>query len=110
MNSPGDDLIQLAHMQFSDLTNAEAHFLRAATLGRFAWYGGQTADAGNPPTLEAWSQLPMIRAEVIRWLCMDHGTIRLWSAKTASRLWTASFPPTRIGTDVHLYFRRIPWR
>ncbi|MGH8060123.1 MAG: transposase family protein [Candidatus Entotheonellia bacterium] len=34
----------------------------------------------------------------------------LWSAKTASRLWTASFAPARIGGDAHLYFRRMPWR
>ena len=33
----------------------------------------------------------------------------LWSAKTASRLWTAFFPPARIGGDAHLYFRRMPW-
>ena len=34
----------------------------------------------------------------------------LWSAKIASRLWTGSFPPARIGGDAHLYSRRMPWR
>jgi hypothetical protein len=29
--------------------------------------------------------------------------LHLWSAKTASRLWTPFFPPARIDRDAHLY-------
>ena len=33
----------------------------------------------------------------------------LWSAKTASRLWTLSLPPAKIDGDAHLYGRRMHW-
>jgi hypothetical protein len=42
--------------------------------------------------------------------CSDPLSDYLWSAKTASRLWTPSFPPASIGGDAHLFCRRMPWR
>jgi hypothetical protein len=34
----------------------------------------------------------------------------LWSAKTASRLWTPFFPPATIDRDARLYGRRMSWQ
>jgi hypothetical protein len=76
MTPPGDELLQLAHTRFPDLTNAEGQFLRAAALGTVARYGGQTAEANHLLTAETWGQPRIIRADVIRWLCVDQGAIR----------------------------------
>ena len=94
MSSSMDDLIQLAQTQFPDLTIAEVQFLRAATLGRFAWYGDPAAEANNPLTAETSSQLPMIRAEVIRWLCMDQAILRYIDPK-GPKLAKITFPSVR---------------
>ena len=69
-----EELIGLAQTQFAPLREAEEKLLRAAPAGEMAWCGPSKRDAD--PTNDArksdmWGQARAIRAELIRWLCID---------------------------------------
>jgi len=69
-----EDLIALARAQFAPLREAEEKLLRAAPAGEMAWCGPSKKDAD--PTNDArksdmWGEARAIRAELIRWLCID---------------------------------------
>jgi len=71
-----EGLIALARAQFSPLREAEEKLLRAAPAGEMACCGPSKKDAD--PTNDArksdlWGEARAIRAELIRWLCVDHG-------------------------------------
>ena len=78
MNDPAhkraEELIALALTQFAPLREAEEKLLRAAPAGETASCGPSKKDAD--PTNDArksdmWGQARAIRAELIRWLCID---------------------------------------
>lgn len=81
-SSNDDQLLALARARFSDLKPAELKLLRAlpdgelATCGPSAGFEDRTNDPSNAldePT--GWGEDREIRAEVIRWLCVD-GRVR----------------------------------
>src|SRR5260370_22615653 len=69
-----EELIALARTRFAPLRGAEEKLLRAAPAGEMAWCGPSKKDAD--PTNDArksdmWGEARAIRAELIRWLCID---------------------------------------
>src|SRR5208283_813302 len=69
------ELTALARAQFAPLREAEEKLLHAAPAGEMAWCGPSKKDAD--PTNDArksdlWGETRAIRAELIRWLCVDH--------------------------------------
>jgi hypothetical protein len=71
---PVDDLVALARARFPDLSEAELTLLRAAPKGEVAWCGPSAKDddpANDPAKAEEWGPEREIRAELIRWLCVD---------------------------------------
>jgi len=76
MSTAAQCLYALAAEQFPDLTDAERALLLAIAAGETARYGGQTEAESDPKYADAWGELRTIRAEVIRWLCIDREAIR----------------------------------
>jgi hypothetical protein len=69
-----DDLEALARARFPDLSQAELKLLRAAPRGEVAWCGPSDKDddpANDPAKADEWGPEREIRAELIRWLCVD---------------------------------------
>ena len=68
------DLEALARSRFGELSEAEQRLLRAAPMGEIA-YCGPTEDnsdpANDPANADGWGGEREIRAELIRWLCVD---------------------------------------
>lgn len=68
------DLEALARAHFTKLTAAETKLLRAAPKGDFAVCGPNMNDddpANDPSKAEKWGTDRQIRANLIRWLCVD---------------------------------------
>jgi hypothetical protein len=71
---PVDDLVALAKARFAPLTQAELKVLRAAPKGEMAWCGPSAKDddpANDPARADEWAHEREIRADLIRWLCVD---------------------------------------
>ena len=76
MNKPSkaDELVSLAQAEFSGLSEAELRLLRAAANGGQAVCGPSNNfnDASNDPAKsDGWGVEREIRAELLRWLCLD---------------------------------------
>ena len=71
---PVDNLESLARSRFGDLSEAELRLLRSAPMGDTAQCG-PSADGGHPANdpakADQWGSDREIRAELIRWLCVD---------------------------------------
>jgi sRNA-binding regulator protein Hfq len=64
----------LARARFTKLTAAEINLLQAAPKGEFAVCGPNMNDddpANDPSKAEKWGEDRQIRADLIRWLCVD---------------------------------------
>ena len=69
-----EELKKLAEERFAPLSEAESKMLRAAIAGDFAWCGPsqKNDDPHNDPSSpEEWGPERELRAEVLRWLCVD---------------------------------------
>jgi hypothetical protein len=72
--SASDDLLKLAEARFADLTEAEKRLLRAAPVGELARGGENFKDGdpnNDPSQAENWDRERSVRAEIVRWLCVD---------------------------------------
>jgi hypothetical protein len=68
------DLVASAQARFPDLSQAELKLLRAAPKGEVAWCGPSPNDddpANDPAKADEWGREREIRADLIRWLCVD---------------------------------------
>ncbi len=68
------DLESLAHERFSALTAAEIELLRKADKGEFASCGPSMYDddpANDPSKADEWGHDREIRADLVRWLCVN---------------------------------------
>lgn len=73
------DLISLARSRFQNLTSAETLAIRAAAVGEVAACGpiSEYTDSVDPFKLNTdWSKR-VIRADIVRWLCLEGGTTEL---------------------------------
>jgi hypothetical protein len=72
---PEDDKLKsLAEARFADLTQAEIKLLRAAPRGEVAVCGPNVDDqdpGSDPAKANEWGEDREIRADLIRWLCVD---------------------------------------
>ena len=71
---PVNDLEALAQARFPELSQAELKLLRAAPKGEVAWCGPSAKDddpANDPAKADEWGPEREIRADLIRWLCVD---------------------------------------
>ena len=69
-----EQLITLARTQFAPLREAEEKLLRAAPAGEMAWCGPSKKDsdpANDARKSDMWGDTRAIRADLIRWLCVD---------------------------------------
>jgi hypothetical protein len=67
-------LEQMAQAKFSPLSESESRLVRAAMLGEIAHCGPNDKDddpANDPADAANWGPERSIRAELIRWLCVD---------------------------------------
>ena len=128
-----DDLKTLAHARFGDLTEAEVKLLRAAPKGDMAWCGpsaGKENPANDPRRADksegnpGWGPEREIRADLIRWLCIDRQAaavvdprgIQVYAAKIVGGLGlsfaTVTFPlglmRCRLTDDAYFYGAHIP--
>lgn len=65
----------LARAQFAPLREAEERLLHAAPAGELAWCGPSKKDAdatNDARKSDMWGETRAIRADLIRWLCVDH--------------------------------------
>jgi hypothetical protein len=70
----GNDLEVLARQRFGRLSGAEERLVRAALKGERAMCGtngGDTDPANDPAKADDWPREREIRADLIRWLCVD---------------------------------------
>lgn len=71
-------LKELASKQFSGFTDAENKLLEAAPLGECAYCGpankGPEAPENDPAQAATWGKKREIRADLIRWLCINRET------------------------------------
>lgn len=77
--SQANDLEPVARSHFGELSEAERRLLRAAPKGEFATCGPNASDsdpANNPANANSWGSEREIRAEVIRWLCLDSEAVQ----------------------------------
>ncbi len=83
--------------KFPELTDCERNLLRKAQVGDFAYCGPSEDDddpANNPAKPAIWDPQRKIRAELIRWLCVDRAAkalvdwrgIRVHAARIAGEL------------------------
>ncbi len=69
-----DDLEALARSRFSNLSEAELRLVRSAPRGEIAFCGpskGHKDLTNDPAKADRWSRGRELRAELIRWLCVD---------------------------------------
>ena len=70
-----EELLALARGQFAPLREAEEKVLRAAPAGEVAWCGSSKKDSdatNDARKAELWGEGRAVRAELLRWLCVDH--------------------------------------
>jgi hypothetical protein len=89
--APQDDrLLGLARAHFKDLTAAEIELLRAAPKGNLADCGPKVEENGtaiailadyNPKNADHWGKDRQIRADLIRWLCVNRQARKLVDPK-----------------------------
>jgi hypothetical protein len=93
----GDDLETLARRRFGKLSEAEVRLVRAAPKGEVARCGpnfDRQDPANNPSDADAWGSDREIRAELVRWLCIDESAlkkvdprgVRVYAAKIVGNL------------------------
>ena len=88
------ELEDRAIAKFSDLTSAEKMLLVAAARGLVADCGGPGDGSANGRHRSAWGESRTVRADLLRWLCVDQGAggcvdlrgVTLSSAKIAGKL------------------------
>ena len=68
-------LLTRAVEQFPDLTDAEKKFLHDVIAGKVADYHMPNAAENDPRHANTWDASRTIRAQVIRWLCVDREAI-----------------------------------
>jgi hypothetical protein len=121
------DLEQLARAQFDRLSDAEIKLLCAAPKGETAYCGPSERDDdpdNDPAHWDSWGDEREIRAELVRWLCVDRDAkdrvdprgIRVQAARIGGKLdlsfVVAPFPLSlhRCGLceDLDLGFAEIP--
>ncbi len=71
---PDDELLKMAEGKFAPLSNAEVKLLRAAPKGEVAVCGPNIDEddpANDPSKADQWGPERTIRAEMLRWLCVD---------------------------------------
>jgi hypothetical protein len=69
-----EDLLKLAEAHFQPLRDAERKLLSAAPVGEMAWCGPSQKDfdpSNNALKADSWGPERSIRANLIRWLCID---------------------------------------
>jgi hypothetical protein len=69
-----DELKKLAEERFAPLSAAETKMLRAAIAGDVAWCGPSQKSVGpqnDPFSNQEWGAEREIRADLLRWLCID---------------------------------------
>lgn len=80
--SAGDELLSLAMVRFGNLTAAEAILMRAAGVGTQAKAATQPGDQrlnqdSEWGSWEKWGAHRTVRAEVLRWLCVERAAAAL---------------------------------
>jgi len=76
--SEAEQLINLARTRFSNLTESEFKLLHSVTTGDVARCGHPTDDnQNNPESADSWGPERGIRAELIRWLCVNRDAANL---------------------------------
>jgi len=68
---PHDDLEALARRRFGNLSEAERRLVQAAPKGVWAACGGPSSYNDDPSKADHWGREREVRAELIRWLCVD---------------------------------------
>ena len=69
-----DNLEDLARSRFSNLSAAELRLVRYAPKGEIAFCGTSKSDkdpTNNPAKAHAWASERELRADLIRWICVD---------------------------------------
>jgi hypothetical protein len=91
------ELTDRARARFADLTQAELKMLDAATTGEPAYCGPSPDDedpGNNPDSSDTWGPERDIRAELIRWLCVNRDAaawidprgLQIYAARISGRL------------------------
>ncbi len=115
-----DNLEGLARAQFGELSEAERRLLQAAPKGGFAFCGPSEMDNdpdNDPTTADNWGPERQIRAQLIRWLCVnqeaanriDSRGLRLHAGKVTGKLdlsfsavpFPLVFWKCHVGEDLH---------
>jgi hypothetical protein len=81
---PDTGLVELARSKFANLSPAELALLRFVASNRPAVGGfaavGQSSDPADPTNdpahADEWSKVREVRADLVRWLCVDPEAIR----------------------------------
>jgi hypothetical protein len=92
-----DEITTLGRVRFPDLSEPEGKLLRAAVQGTVAWLGPSSRDddsTNDPSNAVHWGLERNVRAEVLRWLCVDRSSqdrvdptgVRLHGAKIVGNL------------------------
>ena len=71
MSATGAPLLTLVAEPFPDLTEAEKKLLRAVAAGDIADCSSPNDAENDPKYGDTWGESRTIRAEIIRWLCVD---------------------------------------
>jgi hypothetical protein len=122
-----EELKKLAEERFGPLSEAENKILRAAIAGNYAWCGPSHMDndpLNDPTSKNEWDKERKIRAEVLRWLCLDKAAeiyvdfqgIWIHGAKISSHLnlnyssvrFPLGFRCCRFSGEVRLISARLP--
>jgi hypothetical protein len=122
-----DDPLLLARARFGELGHAEVKLLEAALRGEMAWCGPSERyddPANDPATADTWGPEREIRADLIRWLCIDREAtaridprgVRMHAAKVVGPLdlsfadvpFPLGFIRCRLTDDADLSCARIP--
>ena len=103
---PVDDLKGRAQTRFGALRQAELKLLRATPKGEVAWCGPSDKNddpANDPAKADEWGHERDIRADLIRWLCVDR------DAKTAVDPRGIQIYAARITGPLDLSFVSVPF-
>ncbi len=103
---PDDDLLNLAVGKFAPLSEAEQKLLRAAPKGEVAVCGpnfDEKDTENDPAKAESWGEKREIRAELLRWLCVDRRARELVDPKG---IWVHA---AKISGKLDLSFVAVPF-